>query len=132
MRGSAAFKLTFSLIFTYIAIIVGLSGALETYVLHAGGTTLAVYCGDGLQGLALILFVYQHVKIVGQPLSIQNAASVVAVIVGASGAVQAYFVHIGGVQTGLVAGSVLQGLALVLLAYQQLNPPPVPAAAKHG
>lgn len=131
MKASAAFKLTFSLIFTYIAIVVGLSGVLETYVLHAGGQTLALYFGDGLQGLGLILFVYQHVQIVGQALTLANVASVISVIVGAQGAIQAYVLHVGGSEASLIAGSVLQGLAVALLAYQQLHPQPTVLITKY-
>jgi hypothetical protein len=124
MTPRAALSITVSQVFTYLAILVGLSGALETYVLHVGGPVAGTIAGDALQGLALALFVYQHAKLTGQSLSLQNVASVIAVIVGASGAIQAYFVHIGGAEVGTISGSVLQGLALVLLFYQQVSNTP--------
>lgn len=134
MTPRAALSLTFSQVFTWITVLVGLSGAVETYAAHVGGPFLGTIAGDSLQGLALILFVYQHVALTGQGVSIKNIASVIAVIVGASGAIQAYFVHIGGAEVGVVAGSILQGLALILVAYQQLNPANGAAArrVRHG
>jgi hypothetical protein len=132
MTPRAALQLTVSQVFTYLAVLVGLSGALETYALHVGGPTAGTIAGDALQGAALILFVYNHAVLTGQSLSIKNVASVVAVIVGASGAIQAYFLHLGGTEVGLIAGCVLQGLALAVTAYQQLILPTPAAKRTHA
>jgi len=131
MTPSLALKLTVAQLFTWLAVLVGLSGLLETYALRVGGPTIGLVVGDALQGLALVLFVYHHTKLTGQGLSLKNVATVLAVIVGASGAVQTFVIHIGGAPAGAIAGGVLQGLALLVTLFQQLKGA-TPAVAPHG
>ncbi len=127
MTARLAFKFTLTTLFTYLALLVGASGAVETYALHFGGPVVSAVVGDVLQGGALVLFVYQHVRFTQQGLSLTNIATVCAVLVGASGAIQTYVIHVGGAPAGAIAGGVLQALALLVTLYQQVR---TPAAAQ--